>query len=128
MQFAYGGPSGNPYRLENHPRESVVYVGTHDMDTALGWWRRLPAQVRRQTGLPGVDPSWELIEAALSSRAELAVVQAQDVLGLGSEAQMNRPGTTKGNWSWRLGPGQLTKRHAARLRALTEASGRLPTS
>jgi len=128
MQFAYGGPSGNPYRLENHPRESVVYVGTHDMDTALGWWRRLPARIRRQTGLPGVDPSWELIEAALSSRAELAVVQAQDVLGLGSEAQMNRPGTTKGNWSWRLGPGQLTKRHAARLRALTEASGRLPTS
>ncbi|HWQ01237.1 MAG TPA: 4-alpha-glucanotransferase [Gaiellaceae bacterium] len=128
MQFAYGGPSGNPYRLENHRRESVVYVGTHDMDTALGWWRRLPEPVRRQTGLPGVDPSWELIDAALSSRAELAVVQAQDVLGLGSEARMNRPGTTKGNWSWRLGPGQLTKRHAARLRALTEASRRLPTS
>jgi 4-alpha-glucanotransferase len=98
------------------------------MDTALGWWRGLPARARRQTGLPGVDPSWELIGAALSSRAELAIVQAQDVLGLGSEARMNTPGTTKGNWSWRLRPGQLTKRHAARMRALTETSGRLPTS
>jgi 4-alpha-glucanotransferase len=128
VQFAYGGPSGNPYRLKNHRRESVVYVGTHDMDTALGWWRGLPARLRRQTGLPGADPSWELIEAALSSRAELAIVQAQDVLGLGSEARMNLPGTTKGNWSWRLRPGQLTRRHAARLQAVTEASGRLPTS
>jgi 4-alpha-glucanotransferase len=128
MQFAYGGPPGNPYRLENHPRNSVVYVGTHDMDTALGWWRSLPPRTRREAGLPGVEPNWELIEAALSSKAELAIVQAQDVLGLGSEARMNTPGTTKGNWSWRLRRGQLTSRHAARLRALTEASGRLPTS
>ena len=128
MQFAYGGPQSNPYRLENHPRDSVVYVGTHDMDTALGWWRSLSARARRETGLPGAEPNWELIEAALSSRAELAIVQAQDVLGLGSEARMNTPGTTKGNWSWRLRRGQLTSRHATRLRALTEASGRLRRS
>ena len=128
IQFAYGGPPSNPYRLENHGRQSVVYVGTHDMDTALGWWRGLPARARRRTGLPGVDPSWELIDAALSSKAALAIVQAQDVLGLGSEARMNTPGTVGGNWSWRLRPGQLTKRRASRLRALTEASGRLPTS
>jgi 4-alpha-glucanotransferase len=128
IQFAYGGPPSNPYRLEHHRAESVVYVGTHDMDTALGWWRTLPARARRGTGLTGADPSWELIEAALSSKAALAIVQAQDVLGLGSEARMNTPGTVGGNWSWRLRPGQLTERHAARLRALTEASGRLSTS
>jgi len=75
--------------------------------------------------LAGVEPHWELIQVAFASRAELAVVQAQDVLGLGSEARMNRPGTTNGNWSWRLHRGQLTKGLAARLREATAASGRL---
>jgi 4-alpha-glucanotransferase len=128
MQFAYDGPPSNPHRLENHVRRSVVYVGTHDCDTALGWWRTLPPRIRIATGLPGVEPHWELIEAALSSRAELAIMQAQDVLGLGSEARMNMPGTIGGNWSWRLRRGQLTRRLAARLRAATEAAGRAPTS
>ncbi len=126
MQFAYDGPPSNPHRLENHRRNRVVYVGTHDCDTAVGWWRTLPGRVRRATGLPGVEPGWELIEAALSSRAELALMQAQDVLGLGSEARMNMPGTIGGNWRWRLRPGELTARHAARLHSLTEAAGRLP--
>jgi 4-alpha-glucanotransferase len=126
MQFAYEGPPTNPHRLENHRRHSVVYVGTHDCDTALGWWSSLTSRQRRATGLPGVDPSWELIEAAFSSRAGLAIVQAQDVLGLGSEGRMNMPGTPEGNWTWQLRPGQLTKRHAARLREATAASGRLP--
>jgi 4-alpha-glucanotransferase len=126
MQFGYGGPPSNLHRLENHPRRSVVYVGTHDCDTALGWWRTLSARERRATRLPGIEPHWELTEAALSSRAELAIVQAQDILGLGSEARMNMPGTSKGNWRWQLRPGQLTRRHAARLRELTAAAGRLP--
>ena len=126
MQFAFEGPRSNPHRIENHRRRSVVYVATHDCDTALGWWRTLPARVRRATDLPGIEPNWELIELALSSRAELAIVQAQDILGLGSEARMNSPGTIEGNWSWRLRPGQLTKRHAARLREATAAAGRLP--
>ncbi len=126
MQFAYDGPPTNPFRLENHVERSVVYTGTHDCDTALGWWSSLPRRVRRESGLPGIEPGWELIEAALSSKAELAISQAQDILDLGSQARMNMPGTTEGNWSWRLRRGQLTKRHAARLRALTDASGRLP--
>jgi 4-alpha-glucanotransferase len=126
MQFAYGGPPSNVHRLENHPRRSVVYAGTHDCDTALGWWRTLSRRDRRATALPGIEPNWELTEAALSSRADLAIVQAQDVLGLGSEARMNVPGTSKGNWRWRLRPGQLTGRHAARLCALTEKHRRLP--
>jgi 4-alpha-glucanotransferase len=125
MQFAYGGPSSNVHRLENHRRRSVVYSGTHDCDTALGWWRSLSARERRATGLAGIDPSWELTEATLSSRAELAIVQAQDVLGLGSEARTNTPGTSKGNWRWRLRRGQLTTAHAQRLRELTARHGRL---
>ena len=127
MQFGFGGPPSNVHRLENHSRRSVVYVGTHDMDTGLGWWSSLTRRQRRATGLRGVEPHWELIEVAFSSRADLAIVQVQDVLGLGSEARMNTPGTTKGNWSWGLRPGQLTARHAARLRAASEAAGRLPS-
>jgi 4-alpha-glucanotransferase len=124
MLFAYGGPPSNPHRLENHRVGSVVYVATHDCDTALGWWSTLSPRARRATGLPGVEPHWELTEAALSSRADLAIVQAQDLLGLDSQARMNLPGTTEGNWGWRLRPGQLTKQLAQRLRALTEATGR----
>jgi 4-alpha-glucanotransferase len=126
MQFGYDGPPSNVHRLENHPRRSVVYAGTHDCDTALGWWRTLSPRERRATGLPGIEPHWELTEAALSSRAELAVVQVQDILGLGSEARMNMPGTSSGNWGWQLRTGQLTRRHAARLREATAAAGRLP--
>jgi 4-alpha-glucanotransferase len=126
MQFGYDGPPSNPHRLENHVRRSVVYVATHDCETAVGWWRTLPRRVKRASGLPGIEPHWELIGAALSSRAELAIIQAQDLLGLGSEARMNMPGTTKGNWSWRLRRGQLTKAIATRLREATAAAGRLP--
>jgi 4-alpha-glucanotransferase len=125
MQFGYEGPASNPHRPANHRRHAVVYTGTHDCDTALGWWRDLSARRRRATGLPGIEPHWELTEAALSSRAELAILQAQDILGLGSEARMNMPGTSKGNWRWRLRRGQLTKAHAARLHELTERHGRL---
>ena len=65
MQFAYGGPPTNPHRLENHARHSVVYTGTHDCDTALGWWGTLTPRRRRATGLPGAEPHWELIDATL---------------------------------------------------------------
>ncbi len=126
MQFGFDGPPDNPHRLENHEEQAVVYAGTHDVDTAAGWWRTLPARVRRATGFSGKEPSWELIEATLSSRAALSLIQAQDVLGLGSEARMNMPGTAKGNWRWRLKPGQLTAAHARRLREKTERAGRLP--
>jgi len=97
----------------------VVYTGTHDTDTALGWWRSLSASERRATGLDPRKPNWSLIELALSSRCRLAIAPAQDVLGLGSEARMNRPGTVGGNWSWQLEPGQLTSAEAARLREAT---------
>ena len=93
--------------VDGHREHAVVYTGTHDNDTAVGW-----------SGNP--EGHWPLVELAMSSRARVAIVPAQDVLGLGSEARMNRPGTVQGNWSWRLRRGELTAEHAARLRALAE--------
>lgn len=120
----------HPANLEQH---QVVYTGTHDNDTVCGWWRDLPeaprAMVRAalQEARVAVDadrePSWALIGLALDMPCELAMMQAQDVLALGSEARMNAPGI-EGGWSWQMEPGALTDAHAERLRALTEAAGR----
>ena len=114
LLWAFSGPPDNPHRIENHRENQVVYTSTHDTDTLAGY-----------TGEPDV---WPLIETALASRCALAIVPAQDVLGLGSAARMNRPGELDGNWAWRLEPGQLTAAHARRLRAAGEASGRAGTS
>jgi 4-alpha-glucanotransferase len=124
LQFGFEGGPANPHRLENHPENAVVYTGTHDHDTALGWWSSLSAAQKRRTGLDPADPSWSLIERALSSRARLAILPAQDLLGLGNEARLNTPGRADGNWLWRLRRGQLTSSLAARLRAATEATQR----
>ena len=84
----------------------------------------MPKKQRAQTGLDAAAPHWGLIELAMRSRARLAIVPAQDVLGLGSEARMNRPGRAHGNWQWRLEPGQLTDELAARLRDLSATARR----
>lgn len=112
LLWAFKGKADNPHRFENHREHQVIYTTTHDTDTLRGHFPR------RKT--------WKLIELALSSRAALAMIPAQDVLELGSEARMNTPGEPFGNWSWRLEAGQLTPEHAARLRAATAAAGRLP--
>ncbi len=126
LQFGFEGGPANPHRLENHPENAVAYTGTHDQDTALGWWSSLTAAQQRATGLDRVDPSWSLAERALSSRARLAILPVQDLLGLGSEARLNTPGRVDGNWSWRLRRGRLTAELAQRLRAATAAARRLP--
>lgn len=124
LQFAFGGYPRNRHRPENITEDCVVFTGTHDMDTACGWWSTLDPAVQASSGLDPAEPNWSLIELALGSHASLALIPAQDVLGLGSQARMNRPGTTEGNWSWRLEPGALTPALARRLRALTHAAGR----
>ena len=124
LQFGFGGGAGNPHRPANHVEQLIVYTGTHDTDTALGWWEALDAKARRATGLDPAQPAWSLLELALGSRARVAMLPVQDVLGLGSEARMNRPGIAEGNWRWQLEEGQLTPALAARLRAATEAAGR----
>jgi 4-alpha-glucanotransferase len=110
LLWAFEGDEDNPHRLANHRVNQVVYTSTHDTDTLSGHF-------------PDGN-TWELLELALSSRAALAMVPAQDVLCLGSEARMNRPGEIGGNWAWRLEPGQLGAGEAERLRAAAEASGR----
>lgn len=126
LLWAFGGPPGNLHRPENHREREVAYTSTHDTDTAAGWFRSLPRRERDATGLDPAEPHWGLIELAYRSRASLAIVPGQDVLGLGSEARMNRPGIGTGNWRWRLERGALTPALARRLRAQAEASGRLP--
>lgn len=124
LQFALGRDPSNPHRPENHQEQSVVYTGTHDNDTTLGWWEALSEDDRARTGLDPADPAWSLIEVAWGSRAALAVAPLQDVLGLGSEARMNVPGTEQDNWHWRYAAGELTGELARRLRALTESARR----
>ena len=124
LQFGFDGKPRNPHHPRNIEEDNVAYTGTHDTHTAVGWWE---SNGRRLTdALPGREPHWELAELAFRSKARVAIVQAQDVLGLGSGARMNQPGEEGGNWRWRLRAGQLTADHARRLRALTEASGRAP--
>jgi 4-alpha-glucanotransferase len=124
LQFGLGGNPRNPHLLQNHPEEAVVYTGTHDNETTLGWWRTLPAGERASLGLDPRDPAWSLLTRAWESRARLAIAPLQDVLRLGSKARMNLPGTETGNWSWRYGRRALTAEHAAELRELTERTKR----
>jgi 4-alpha-glucanotransferase len=130
LQFAFDpdDPDG-PHRPEHHTEDSVVYTGTHDSDTLGGWWASLPSERRAEAIAAGAredEPGWSLIELAWASPARLAMLQIQDVLGLGSEARMNVPGTIGRSWRWRMEPGALTDAHARRLRSITEAAGRLP--
>lgn len=125
LQFALGGKARKPHLLANHRAHLVVCTGTHDMNTALGWWNSLSSHRQEATGLDPAEPAWNLLELALSSRAALAIIPAQDVLELDSSARMNRPGTKTGNWRWRLERGQLTEELAARLLAATAATGRV---
>ncbi len=133
LEFAFDrSDRRNPHRLENHRERSVVYTATHDQDTVRGWWDGLDARARRRVeealathGIAEPEPHWALIRLAFASRARLAIVQAQDVLGLDNSARMNVPGRATGNWNWRATPGAFTPALADRLRGATEDAGRL---
>jgi 4-alpha-glucanotransferase len=136
LQFAFGtDPQAPDFRPHNFASNLVVYTGTHDNDTTVGWWTggaghstrsedditREHDYARRYLGIDDErEVQWDLIRAALGSVADTAIIPAQDLLGLGSEARMNQPGTRSGNWRWQLGPGQLTKDVMRRLGGLTE--------
>jgi 4-alpha-glucanotransferase len=135
LQFGWSADDpGNPHRLANHLEHRIIYTGTHDHDTARGWWQSLDPDRRRLVEATAAErsirlgraPWWGLIRLALSSPARLAMMQAQDILGLGSEARMNDPARAGGSWRWRMRPGALTRSLAARLRDATEEAGRLP--
>ena len=141
LQFAFGDdPSAPTFLPHNYPRRAVVYTGTHDNDTVAGWYRndaagsddtRTPIQVERERvatlrylGTSGEDIHWDMIRAAMVSVARLAMFPLQDVLGLGSEARMNRPGRAADNWEWRFEEGALTRELATKLGDLTTTYGR----
>jgi len=131
FQFAFGDDDRNPHLPASHPEGSVAYTGTHDNDTAVGWLRESASDEERSRVARLLDPAaedvhWEVIRLVLGSAARLALVPMQDVLGLGSEARMNTPGTPEGNWGWRLPAGALTEDLQRRLREVTLATGRAP--
>jgi len=119
LQFAFDGMRDNPYRPENHVEHAVVYTGTHDNDTTVGWYESLDEgmrdNVRASLGADSPMPD-ALISAALASPAQLAVVPMQDLLGLGADSRMNIPGTAEGNWRWRFDWDDVPADFAARWR------------
>jgi 4-alpha-glucanotransferase len=133
LQFGFGPGAArySPHAFVNHVPERVVYTGTHDHDTIRGWYEALRPSTRRRVdtvcrdaGVWEEDSWWRLNRLCLGSPAKLAILQAQDVLGLGSEARMNDPGRAGGNWRWQLDRGALTDGLAARLHEATAAAGR----
>jgi 4-alpha-glucanotransferase len=132
LQFAFSEGMRNPQAATSVRRNSVIYTGTHDNPTTMQWWDEASsgeqASVQRALAAAHIDasePNWAMIELALRATSRLAILPAQDLLGLGGEARMNLPGRAEGNWSWRLEPGQLTDEIAQRLRGLTERANRL---
>ncbi|MFP4365350.1 MAG: 4-alpha-glucanotransferase [Spirochaetia bacterium] len=123
LQFAFDSSEENDYLPHNYARNCVVYTGTHDNDTVVGWYDKANEVDKKwateYVNSNGTDVHWDFIRACWSSVAVMAVTPLQDVLGLGSEARMNTPGTASGNWQWRFTNEQLTDEHAQRLAHLS---------
>jgi 4-alpha-glucanotransferase len=128
IQFGFGSDD-NPHLPHRYDAHTVAYTGTHDNDTAQGWFDSAAKDERDRAtaylGCTNGDVAWGLIRAAYTSVAEIAIVPAQDILGLGSDARMNTPGKEVDNWSWRLSPAvPLTREHSEKLRQLGVIAGR----
>jgi 4-alpha-glucanotransferase len=140
LQFAFGSdPKADDYKPHNYPRNCVVYTGTHDNNTSMGWLQGVDIEDSTQSkeerdkerqlalkyvGTDGHEINWDFIRLALMSVADTAIIPMQDVMGLGSEARMNIPGTTEGNWCWRFVPDMLNAGIKDRLQELTLLYGR----
>ncbi|HWN11347.1 MAG TPA: 4-alpha-glucanotransferase [Pyrinomonadaceae bacterium] len=143
LQFGFDGDLENTHLPHNYPENTVAYTGTHDNDTTVGWFEALAGEDkpevresereeledRRRFCLDylksdGSEIHWAFIEAVLGSPAEMAIVPLQDVMGLGTEARMNLPGSSEGNWRWRFRKEDLTEQLAQRLKALSTSNGR----
>jgi 4-alpha-glucanotransferase len=134
LQFAFGGDEcgDDPFLPHNYIQNCVVYSGTHDNNTTMGWWQGGEADekarkcVKRYVGRKVKRANWELIRLGMMSVAHTFIIPMQDVLGLGAEARMNTPGRAAGNWSWRITPDALTGRSRTRLERLTRLYSRWP--
>jgi 4-alpha-glucanotransferase len=131
LQFAFDGDPKNAYLPHSYEARSVVFTGTHDNNTTVGWFHNDldwagQERVRAYLGRDGSDIAWDLIRLAFSSVAELAIVPMQDVLRLGNEARMNVPGAPLGNWSWRFQDAQLDPGLASGLKQFAALYDRIP--
>ncbi len=141
LQFAFGADStASSFKPHNYPRNRVVYTGTHDNDTIVGWWSggvgdstRTPEEVEEERehcrfylGTDGREIHWDFVRAVLASVADLAIIPLQDILGCGSEARMNLPGRPGGNWRWRFTWELVTPEARKRLKTMTEVYERVP--
>ena len=129
LENAFGGDAKNQDLPHNHIRHCVAYVGTHDNDTAIGWYKSASKNVRQHCRKylhsNGREIHWDIIRAAMASVADVAIFQMQDVLGLGSETRMNTPATASGNWAWRMNADALSDDLSLKLRELAEMYGRV---
>ncbi|MBV9145632.1 MAG: 4-alpha-glucanotransferase [Acidobacteria bacterium] len=142
LQFAFGNdPQGPSFRPHNYPRNIVAYTGTHDNDTVIGWWTSKPGEAsirseedirkeheftREYLGLEGDDIHWVFIRTLMASVADTVIFPLQDILGAGSEARMNIPGTATGNWRWRVREKAVGPEVAGRLKDMARVYDRMP--
>jgi len=130
LQFAFGDDAANPYLPHRYEPDTVVYPGTHDNDTCVGWWSTASEAERRFAGdyldTDGSDIAWGMIRAASASVADTAIVAMQDVLSLAASSRMNKPGDGEGWWQWRMQWRQVQPWHAERLSALCRLFDRDP--
>jgi len=131
LQFGFGNVGAHTHLPHTFTTEKVVYTGTHDNDTLLGWWASGATEYERQQAIAYLGRSddgfnWGMIRVASNSVASLCVVPLQDVLGLGSDARMNVPSHPEGNWRWRFKAELLRPELAQKLATVAEVSDRLP--
>ena len=134
LQFAFGGDAKNSYLPHNLARNGVIYPGTHDNDTTLGWYagadEKTRDHVRRYLRVDGKEVGWDFIRQAYFAVSRIAIMPMQDLLSLGTEARLNSPGKPDGNWRWRLASPDIDRMiaggSAAYLSGLAELSGRAP--
>jgi 4-alpha-glucanotransferase len=129
LHFAFAPDGSSIYLPHRYERNCVVYTGTHDNDTTIGWYRGLGSDERAflDAYLDGVDEErvhWQLVRLAMGSVADASIIPMQDILGLPSSARMNRPQTSQGNWRWRLAPGQFDDATVQKLAYMTKMFGR----
>jgi 4-alpha-glucanotransferase len=132
LLFAFGEDNpGHPYLPENFVPNCIVYTGTHDTNTARGWFEKETSKEDKERlfrylgkNLSAKEVPWRLIKLVMNSMAEIAIIPMQDILGLGEEARMNRPALSKGNWLWRLRPGEIGNSLTGKWLKITESSQR----
>jgi len=130
LQFAFGGERNSSFLPHSYSSDCVVYTGTHDNDTTIGWYQSASEaerdHLRRYLGKDVTDPSWDLVRLAFSSVADIAVAPMQDLMRLGTDARMNYPSRPSGNWQWRYREGMFTSEIVRFLAELAHLYGRTP--